>query len=209
VRHIIVPLVFLLGGGCSSAPVRRAGPVDIPLPRPPRSLLDLVEQLGAADAPSRAAAAWALAGGGDVEASIIWALKAALEDPSAPVREAATWALSHVTSPGFDRKELTDSPPRVLVQAKPVYPRAAFDAKLEGVVIVDFLINELGRVSHAEIRRSWPGLDEAALACNPGFAVRAGQAKRKTGSLRSAVLLLSGSTEAPRKRRGAVGARIR
>lgn len=162
-RHAAGPLMFLLAG-CSSAPPRRV-PVDIPLPTPPRSLQELTQQLGAADAPSRASAAWALAGAGDVDASIIEALRAALDDASAPVREAATWALWHVKSRGFDARQLMDSPPKLLVQTKPTYPRTAFDQKLEGTVMLELLINELGRVSHAEIRRSLPGLDEAALAC--------------------------------------------
>jgi len=124
----------------------------------------LVEELGAPDAPRRAAAGWSLAGAGDVDASAIRALSAALDDSSAAVREAATWALWHVKSPGFGTQQLMDSSPRVLVQTKPTYPRAAFDQKVEGTVLVEFLVNELGRVSHAEIRRSLPGLDEAALA---------------------------------------------
>jgi protein TonB len=70
-----------------------------------------------------------------------------------------------VSSPGFDTKELMDSSPRVLVQTKPLYPDAAYRQKLEGTVLVEFLVNEQGRVSHAEIRGSLPGLDEAALAC--------------------------------------------
>jgi len=163
-RRVGVPLILLLAGGCAGAPVRR-DPVAIPLPSPPRPLEELVRQLGAPDAPSRAAAAWSLAGAGEVDASTIQVLRAALDDSSAPVREAATWALWHVSSPGFDNRQLMDSSPRVLVQTKPFYPRAAFDQKLEGTVLVEFLINELGRVSHAEIRRSLSGFDQAALAC--------------------------------------------
>jgi protein TonB len=100
-----------------------------------------------------------------VDATIISALTAALDDASALVREAATWALWHVKSPGFDPKHLMDLPPRVLVQTRPIYPRAAVDEKLEGTVMVELLINELGRVAHAEIRASLPDLDQAALAC--------------------------------------------
>ena len=164
VKRFGVAVTWILLTGCAGAP--RRAPVEIPLPPPPRPLNELVQQLGALDAPSRAAAAWSLAGGGTVDASIVQALRAALEDPSGPVREAATWALAHVKGPDWDPKELfSDSPPKVLVQTKPTYPRAAFDEKVQGTVIVEILINELGRVSHAEIRRSLPGLDEAALAC--------------------------------------------
>ncbi len=51
------------------------------------------------------------------------------------------------------------------MQTKPIYPRAPFEKKIEGTVLVEFLVNEGGRVSYAEIRRSLPGLDAAALAC--------------------------------------------
>src|SRR5712692_5081148 len=53
---------------------------------------------------------------------------------------------------------------RVLVQTKPLYPRTAFNDKLASTVMVEILISELGKVAHAEIRESVPGLDEAALA---------------------------------------------
>ena len=128
-------------------------------------MAELVQQLSASDAPSRASAAWSLAGAGTVQADALEVLRAALDDPNASVREAATWSLAHVKGPGWDAQQLFDTPPNILVQTKPIYTRAAFDQKLEGTVLVEILISEVGRVSHAEIRRSLPGLDEAALAC--------------------------------------------
>jgi protein TonB len=47
--------------------------------------------------------------------------------------------------------------------ARPRYPQAAFDAKLQGTVTVDFLIAASGNIVHAEVRESIPGLDEAAI----------------------------------------------
>jgi protein TonB len=45
----------------------------------------------------------------------------------------------------------------------PVYPTAAFAAKVEGVVIVEAKIDVTGRVTEARILRSIALLDEAAL----------------------------------------------
>ena len=163
-RGFGVAVTCALLAACASAP--RPAPIEIPLPAPPRALNELVQQLAAPDAPSRAAAAWSLAGASNVDVSVVQALRTTLEDSSAPVREAATWALAHLRGPYWDPKELFwDSPPKLLVQTKPIYPRSAFDKKMEGTVLVEILISELGRVSHAEIRRSLPGFDEAALAC--------------------------------------------
>jgi TonB family protein len=89
----------------------------------------------------------------------------ALDDPSEPVREAATWALTHVKGRGLRVGQLMDSPPKALVITKPQYPYYAFHKKIEGTVVVVILINSLGKVAHAEIRESILHLDEAALAC--------------------------------------------
>jgi protein TonB len=48
---------------------------------------------------------------------------------------------------------------------RPQYPKAAFDAKIEGTVLVELLIGEQGEVAHLEVRRSIPELDAAAIAC--------------------------------------------
>jgi protein TonB len=93
------------------------------------------------------------------------ALMATLDDPSEPVREAATWALSHVKDPNGQDPKLADTPPKPLLITRARYPADAFQNKVQGAVILDILINSLGRVAHAEVRQSLPGLDEAALAC--------------------------------------------
>jgi TonB family protein len=158
-------LACAIATACATAPRQQAVPVDVPIAPPPRPLAELFAQLKAPDAPSRAAAAWALAGAGTVDEAGIESLLAALDDPSEPVREAAAWTLGHVKGPGFDHSKLNDVPPKPLVMTRPNYPNAAFREKVQGVVLVAILINALGRVTHAEIRRSIPGLDEAALAC--------------------------------------------
>ena len=56
-----------------------------------------------------------------------------------------------------------DSPPRVRRTAKPQYPREAFDAKVEGTVLIEMLVDDKGRVAKARVIQTVPGLDEAAL----------------------------------------------
>jgi protein TonB len=57
-----------------------------------------------------------------------------------------------------------DRPPRLLRQAKPVYPQDAFVRKVEGVVVVEILIDATGRVARVRVVQSVPLLDAAALA---------------------------------------------
>jgi periplasmic protein TonB len=56
-----------------------------------------------------------------------------------------------------------DRPPRLLNPTKPRYPPDAFIRKVEGVVIVEFVIDATGRVVRARIVQSIPLLDAAAL----------------------------------------------
>jgi TonB family protein len=93
------------------------------------------------------------------------ALTMTLEDSSEPVREASTWALSHLSGPGLSREKLTDVPPKPLVQTRPEYPAEAYSKRIAGRVVLTILISSIGKVVHAEVRESIPGLDEAALAC--------------------------------------------
>jgi protein TonB len=57
-----------------------------------------------------------------------------------------------------------DRPPRLLRQTKPEYPQDAFVRKIEGVVVVEILIDATGRVARVRVVRSVPLLDAAALA---------------------------------------------
>jgi protein TonB len=56
-----------------------------------------------------------------------------------------------------------DRAPRLLNPSKPRYPPDAFVRKVEGVVIVEFVIDSTGRVVRARIVQSIPALDAAAL----------------------------------------------
>ncbi len=55
------------------------------------------------------------------------------------------------------------APPVKVVDVRPLYPPAAKEQGIQGVVVIEVLIEPDGRVGHARVMRSVPGLDEAAL----------------------------------------------
>lgn len=57
-----------------------------------------------------------------------------------------------------------DRAPRLLHSVKPRYPQEAFVKKIEGVVLLEILIDSHGRVADARVLRSIPLLDAAAIA---------------------------------------------
>lgn len=61
-----------------------------------------------------------------------------------------------------------DEKPRVLQDKQPVYPQSAIDAGVEGTVVVTVIIGTDGKVTRAEIFRSVPQLDNAALVAARG-----------------------------------------
>jgi TonB family protein len=54
-------------------------------------------------------------------------------------------------------------PPQKTLDVKPVYPKEAQEAKVEGLVMIDVLIGGDGKVKRTKIVRSIPELDQAAL----------------------------------------------
>jgi len=54
-------------------------------------------------------------------------------------------------------------PPTRVVNVSPVYPPDAREARVQGVVILEVLIGENGKVERAKVLRSIPMLDQAAL----------------------------------------------
>ncbi len=54
-------------------------------------------------------------------------------------------------------------PPTKIADAKPVYPVDATQARIQGVVIIEVLVGESGKVQDARVLRSIPLLDQAAL----------------------------------------------
>jgi protein TonB len=57
-----------------------------------------------------------------------------------------------------------DRPPRPIRITKPVYPQEAFTKKVEGMVLLEIVIDASGRVVRARVIRSVPLLDDAAVA---------------------------------------------
>jgi len=74
-----------------------------------------------------------------------------------PALEAAPPALAPVRV-GGEIKE-----PVKVRHVDPVYPKVARDASVEGIVIIEAVIDATGRISEARILRSVPILEEAAL----------------------------------------------
>jgi TonB family protein len=83
----------------------------------------------------------------------------------APLPESGGGTPAAIEAPKATADPLTDfdQPPRVRRQARPKYPREAFDARIEGTVLVEALVDTKGRVVKVRVIESVPGLDEAAL----------------------------------------------
>jgi TonB family protein len=147
-----------------------AGPrkaIEVPVPPPAKPTHLLVASLASADRSVRAAAAWQLAGATEGQREARAALEPLLSDADRAVRYAAVWALGHLrsSSDGKIMPKPDETPPKLIQMVRPQYPKAAFDAKIEGTVLVELLIGEQGEVAHLEVRRSIPELDAAAIAC--------------------------------------------
>lgn len=61
--------------------------------------------------------------------------------------------------------DCTDHAPRVVKSVRPTFPDDARDQRTQGTVELDILIDATGRVVHAAVLKSIPGLDGAAIAC--------------------------------------------
>ena len=85
-----------------------------------------------------------------------------LTDPSdvLPTQVAAApWAAAEGAMPtGAALK-----PPKKTKYVKPVYPKAALDARVQGEVLLEIVIGRDGRVADARILKSVPQLDQAAI----------------------------------------------
>jgi TonB family protein len=86
-----------------------------------------------------------------------------------PVRVAlALWLLGPALLPAQEAPLVAGSEgvpvPKAKSIVKPVYPPEALAQGIRGIVILDLVIDEQGRVEDVSIVRSIPGLDEAAVA---------------------------------------------
>ncbi len=69
--------------------------------------------------------------------------------------------------------------PEAEVKVPPEYPKAALDAGIDGMVLVQALVGADGRVKDTKIVKSIPALDEAALACVRQWVFKPARAKGK------------------------------
>jgi len=160
-----------LGGlvACASGQPKPAEPTWIPPPPLSTTAMpQLLQSLSSQDTSARAAAAWRLAQLPRLQSEALAALEAHRTDPDRSVRYAVAWAVGCHVSPGqqdpADNVE-EGTPPRPTHTAKPRYPDEAYRDKLQGTVVVAILIGEEGEVAYAEVVRSNPAFDAAALAC--------------------------------------------
>jgi TonB family protein len=114
----------------------------------------------------RAIETWLVATTGVQTKEAIANLQVLLTDPEKDVRLAAAWALAHVRLKETGEDAVAyDEAPRLLRQTRPIFPYEVRQRGIQGIVMVEFIIDERGRVAYAEVRESIPGLDEAAVAC--------------------------------------------
>lgn len=149
---------------CAS-PMRKG--IEIPLPPPASPVPRLLEELGSSEASVRAAAAWQIAAAKEHQQEALSALNPLRDDPDRSVRYAAAWAAGHLRQPTKEPSpsKFDETPPKALYQEKPKYPDSAFNARIQGTVLVEVLVGEEGEVARAELRISIPELDAAAMAC--------------------------------------------
>ena len=162
-----IPLIWSLS--CASAPASAPPspprlPFEIPRGAASSEPTDLLQALSSPDGATRAASAWALASARGDRSEFGAALEPLRSDSDRSVRYAVAWALGRLKGPTVPEKVGPgEVAPKVRRTARPVYPPEAFNAKIEGTVLIEALIGEFGEVAHAEVRRSVPGLDTAAL----------------------------------------------
>jgi protein TonB len=128
----------------SSSPARTAGfvaPATTPVDAIPESALDLALDDGA---PGGAE--------GGVPGGVVGGMVGGLPEAPAPPAPAPIWVGGAVKEP----RKLKDVPP--------TYPRVAVLGHLQGVVVLECVIDPAGRVVSAKVVRSMPVFDDAAVA---------------------------------------------
>lgn len=176
-------LLLALLPGCAA---REKGPAaSVPVVRTTLSQVRmeaLLAEMNSVDPARQAKAIWELSESRQVTPEVLSTIDRLIDSPEPSVEAAAVWALSRFPAADRKRREswASDTPPALLQQTGPEYPRAALDRKIQGVVRTTILISAAGEVAHAEVDRSIPMLDEAALQCVRQWkfkpATRAGRA---------------------------------
>ncbi len=124
-------------------PVAPAAPVVAPSGLQPETLLNETTAGARSSAGLEAIEAGA---GGSVEGIGVMEVPAAIVAPTPPIRLHAGMV-----------------PPRRIRDIVPIYPAMARTARVQGVVILEAVIDASGRVESARVLRSIPVLDQAAL----------------------------------------------
>jgi len=132
---------------------------------PAADVAQLLEFLSSADPGTRASGAWQLAQIKEPQREVVATLEAHRTDPDRSVRYAVAWALGHYPGSGKQKGAQHEKPAQPKRITRPIYPDAAYRAKVEGMVVLTILIGEDGEVAYAEVAQSIPALDGAALAC--------------------------------------------
>ena len=89
-------------------------------------------------------------------------VNSALTDPSELLPKqapAAPWAAANGALP----TGAAIKPPKKTKYVKPVYPKAALDARVQGEVVLEVVVGPNGRVTDTRVIRSVPKLDQAAI----------------------------------------------
>lgn len=137
---------------------------NVPVPPPTRPTQVVMLALRSTDSTVRAAAAAELAGAAESRDEAYEAVLRLRGDSEIRVRYAAEWALGHLAPAGSSLlRDMT--PPKLVRRTTPSYPQSAFRAGVQGNVEVEILVGEAGEVAYAEVRKSIPELDAAALDC--------------------------------------------
>lgn len=124
----------------AAAPAGFVAPIDVPTEIQPEESLDLGLEGG-------------VAGGveGGVPGGVVGGVVGGLPDAPPPPKAAAVRVGGNIRAP------------RKIVNVSPVYPELARQARVQGPVIIEAMIDARGRVQDAKVLRSIPLLDEAAL----------------------------------------------
>ncbi len=167
-RATCLLLLVVLLPGCAARGKSPSGSAPVLRTTLPQARIEaLVAELNTDDPVRQAKAVWELSESRQVTPEALAAIDRLIDSPEPMVEAAAVWAFSRF--PGGDRKIreslASDTPPALLQQLAPVYPEEAFRRRIQGVVRTTILISAAGDVAHAEVDRSVPMLDEAALLC--------------------------------------------
>jgi len=123
-----------------------------------------------ADAPIAIDVEFAFAGNGRVRQ--VWLEPARDLEQSQPVLAPASPAAERIADvdPAHpDARAAAMAVPRRITDVKPVYPADAMAKGVRGIVVVDITVDGSGRVSNAQVVRSIPELDQAALDAVRGW----------------------------------------